>query len=61
MCQRRKARLQFDQEFMLGRDKGEDRKCSNIKRQIPRDVTYMWNLKYDTNELIYKTKTDPLI
>ena len=22
------------------------------------DITYMWNLKYDTNELIYKTETD---
>ena len=21
------------------------------------DITYMWNLKYDTNELIYKTDT----
>ena len=21
-------------------------------------ITYMWNLKYDTNEHIYKTKTD---
>ena len=21
-------------------------------------ITYMWNLKYDTNELIYKTETD---
>ena len=21
-------------------------------------LTYMWNLKYDTNELIYKTETD---
>ena len=21
-------------------------------------VTYRWNLKYDTNELIYKTETD---
>ena len=20
------------------------------------DITYVWNLKYDTNELIYKTK-----
>ena len=28
------------------------------ERQIPYDVTYMWNLKYDTNELIYKTETD---
>ena len=22
--------------------------------QIPYDITYMWNLKYDTNELIHK-------
>ena len=22
------------------------------------DITYMWNLKYDTNELIYKRETD---
>ena len=21
-------------------------------------ITYMWNLKYDTNELIYATETD---
>ena len=28
------------------------------KRQIPYDITYMWNLKYDTDELIYKTETD---
>ena len=28
--------------------------------QILHDVTYMWNLKkIDTNELIYKTETDP--
>ena len=27
-------------------------------RQISYDITYMWNLKYDTNELIYKTETD---
>ena len=24
--------------------------------QIPYDITYMWNLKIDTNELIYKTE-----
>ena len=24
---------------------------SERKRQIPYDITYMWNLKYDTNEL----------
>ena len=28
------------------------------ERQIPYDITYMWNLKYDTNELIYETDTD---
>ena len=30
----------------------------NIERQIPYGITYMWNLKYDTNEHIYKTETD---
>ena len=35
-------------------------KCnkSERERQIPYDITYMWNLKYDTNELIYETETD---
>ena len=28
------------------------------KRQIPHNIIYMWNLKYDTSELIYKTETD---
>ena len=31
---------------------------SDSERQIPYDITYMWNLKYDTNELIYKTEID---
>ena len=31
---------------------------SKRERQIPYDITYMWNLKYDTNELIYKIETD---
>ena len=31
---------------------------SKRERQIPYDITYMWNLKNDTNELIYKTETD---
>ena len=30
---------------------------SDRERQIY-DITYMWNLTYDTNELIYKTETD---
>ena len=28
------------------------------ERQIPCDITYTRNLKYDTNEHIYKTETD---
>ena len=28
------------------------------ERQISYDITYMWNLENDTNELIYKTETD---
>ena len=31
---------------------------SEKERQIHYDITYMWNLKYGTNELIYKTETD---
>ena len=31
---------------------------SERKMQIPYGITDMWNLKYDTNELIYETETD---
>ena len=31
---------------------------SERERQIPYDTIYMWNLKYDTNELMYETETD---
>ena len=31
---------------------------SEEERQIPYHITYRWNLKYDTNERIYETKTD---
>ena len=31
---------------------------SHEERQILQDITYMWNLKNNTNELIYETKTD---
>ena len=41
------------------RDYHTKRSKSERERQIPYDVTYMLNLKYDTNELIYKTETDP--
>ena len=28
------------------------------QRQISYDTAYIWNLKYDSNEPIYKTETD---
>ena len=28
------------------------------ERQVPYDSTYMWNLKYDTNEHIYETDSE---
>ena len=31
---------------------------SEGERQMPYAITYMWNLKYDTNELIYERETD---
>ena len=31
---------------------------SERERQIPYDTTYMWILKYDTNELIYETQIE---
>ena len=31
---------------------------SDRERQISYDTAYMWNLKYDTNKIIYKTETD---
>ena len=34
------------------------RSKSDRERQIPYDITCMWNLKYDTNKLIYETETD---
>ena len=31
---------------------------SERERQIPYDIIYMWNLKYDTNEPNYETERD---
>ena len=31
---------------------------SDTQRQILYDTTYIWNLKYDANELFHKTETD---
>ena len=42
--------------------KVENIKLSEVKsdreRQIPYDITYMWNLKYDKSEPTYRTETD---
>ena len=32
-------------------------KWNTSEKQIPYVITYMWNLKYDTNEPIYETET----
>ena len=31
---------------------------SKRERQIARDITYVWNLKYDINELVYVTEAE---
>ena len=31
---------------------------SERERQIPYDFTYLWDLKYGADELIYRTETD---
>ena len=31
---------------------------SDRERQIPYDITDVWNLKYGTNERIYETETE---
>ena len=35
-----------------------DKSKSERERQISYDITYMWNLKYDTGEHMYETETD---
>ena len=40
------------------RDVHTKRSESDQERQVSCDITYMWNLKYDTNELIHETETD---
>ena len=40
------------------RDFHTKRSNSDREREIPYGITYLWNLKYGTNEPIYKTETD---
>ena len=42
----------------MDRDYHTKQSQSERERQIPYDNTYMWNLKYNTNEHIYETETD---
>ena len=30
---------------------------SQTEKETSHDITYMWNLKYDTNELLYEKDT----
>ena len=40
------------------RDYHTNQSKSERERQIPYDITYMWSLKYDTNERINETETN---
>ena len=40
------------------RDYHTKRSKSERERQMPYDITYMWNLKDDTNEPICETETE---
>jgi len=40
------------------RDSHTKRSRSERERQISYAITYMWHLKYGTNEPIYKTESD---
>ena len=40
----------MDLGIIIGNEAGQ--------RQIPYNITYMWDLKYDTNELICETEVD---
>ena len=44
----------------MDRPRDDHTKWSKSAReiQISRGIAYMWNLKYDTKEHIYKTETD---
>ena len=39
----------------MGEPRDYHTKWSKSERQISYDITYMWNLKNSTNELVYKT------
>ena len=47
------AAIQMDLESIILNEISQKEKDKYLH-----DITYMWNLKYDTNELIYVTETD---
>ena len=52
--------VSYLKSFETGATRDYHTKCnkSEREREMPYDITYMWNLKYGTNEPICKTKTD---
>ena len=44
----------------IGSTRDYHAKCSKSERerQIPYDITYIWNLKYNICELVYETKVE---
>ena len=56
--------IEKEWNWVICRDMDGPRDChtewskSERERQIPYDVTYMWNLKYGTSKHIYKTEID---
>ena len=40
------------------KDAAKKKRERERERQIPYDIPFMWNLKYDANEFIYETETD---
>ena len=43
----------MDLEIIIWSEVSQDR-----ERQVSQGITYTWNLKYDTNEPIYRTEID---
>ena len=53
------AAIWVDLKIIILSEINQTEKGQEWKRQISYDIGCMWNLKYVTNEHIYKTETDP--
>ena len=53
---KREKTVSFAATWMHRDDQGKCSK-SETQRQIPYNITYMWNLKYATNEPVCETET----